>query len=280
MTITASLIDGIDHLEPLPVTASRLVAVLADENATMGDAAEIIEQDQALTANILRAANSAIYARRFETRKLRDAATRLGTVQLLNIALAGHLKALSCDAQMYELSEDELWLHAALSADAARLLIANCPGAGIPQSAVVAALMHDIGKLIMVRYLDVNPQDIVAACAREEVSWQDGERLLLGCDHAEVGGAVAKHWSFPSEISRAIECHHQNPIEDPDPLLDAVVVANLVAKTAGVGLGAEGMNMDIDHEAARRLGLTLDTFSRIAATAALNLEDLKELYGS
>ena len=51
------------------------------------------------------------------------------------------------------------------------------------------------------------------------------ERILLGFDHAEVGGAIAKKWAFPEEIRHAIAVHHQVPVLDPTPLVDCVMLA-------------------------------------------------------
>jgi hypothetical protein len=132
----------------------------------------------------------------------------------------------------------------------------------------------------MVRYLESDVNNILRYCEEHNSTFVDAERALFGCDHAEVGGAMARKWGFPEEIRRAIEEHHQMPVSNPDATLDAVMLANLAAKSAGIGLGAEGLNMRIDFTGSQeRLGLTLEGFERVIAQTAIWARDLKANYG-
>ena len=100
-------------------------------------------------------------------------------------------------------------------------------------------------------------------------------RQLFGCDHAEVGGEVAKHWGFPADIREAIARHHEVPLADSTPLLDAVVVGNVVAKTIETGLGAEGLDLRIDGRCRERLRLGFARFSRVCLATMTGLQELK-----
>ena len=90
---------------------------------------------------------------------------------------------------------------------------------------------------------------------------------------------MARRWGFPVEIIYAIEHHHTSPIERPTPTLDAVVVANLVAKTIGTGLGAEGMDLRLDDQFDRRLRLDFAAFSRVSMQTLTWLKEVKATYG-
>jgi hypothetical protein len=91
---------------------------------------------------------------------------------------------------------------------------------------------------------------------------------------------MGRKWGFPEEITRGIEEHHQMPVAHPSPTLDAVMLSNLVAKSAGIGLGAEGFNMRLDFGGCReRLGLNLKGFERVCAQTAVWARDLKAEYG-
>jgi hypothetical protein len=128
----------------------------------------------------------------------------------------------------------------------------------------------------MVRYIDVDVSAILTLSETHGMSFVDAERQLFGCDHAEVGAAMARKWLFPEPILTAIERHHQFPVLEPDPILDSVALANLAAKSAGVGLGAEGMNMRIDYGGCRgRIGLTLEGFERACAQTAAWVTELR-----
>jgi putative nucleotidyltransferase with HDIG domain len=274
------LLDAIDRLEPLPLTVQKLTLALGAEDVGPGRIAQIIEYDEAITANILRVANSAAYGARFRVERIRDAVVRLGTSAMLDIVLGQHLKTMKADAPMYDLTEDDLWLHGAVASLAVRAMMKEAPRGTIPQSAPIAALVHDIGKLIMVRYLKADVTAILALCSEKHLTFVEAEREIFGCDHAEVGAAMARKWSFPAEITKSIEQHHTVPVVDPDPVLDAVMLSNLVAKSAGVGLGAAGMNMKVDYGGSReRLGLTMRAFERACAQTAMWADELRASEG-
>ncbi len=280
MSIPDKVLDGIDRLEPLPITVQKLVVALNNHNVDFNEIAKTIEFDGAITSNILRTANSAAFAGRTRIETARDAVVRLGTVTLLDLLLIGYLKSLKVAAPLYDLSEDDLWLHGAGASLAVKAIVKETHNRKIPESSNIAALIHDIGKLIMVRYLKAEASTIVNLCQEKNLTFVEAERELFGCDHAEVGGAMARKWAFPELITNAIERHHDAEPKDPDLMLDAVVLANLAAKTVGVGLGAAGMNYRADIAGAKeRIGLTHEGFERVCVQTATWVQDLKQNYG-
>jgi putative nucleotidyltransferase with HDIG domain len=246
----------------------------------MKEVVSIIEFDQAISSNVMRAANSPAYAGRFRIEKLRDAIVHLGISTLLDIALGNYLRSLKVSAPLYDLSENDLWMHAAASSLAVKAIMQESHNTQIPPIATVAALVHDIGKLVMVRYMDGKVQDILDLAEKEHLSFVEAERKQFGCDHAEVGKVMAKKWGFPEAIQQAIELHHSAPLLDPPLTVDVVILANLVAKSIGIGLGAEGMNLRTDSTKSReRVGMSLEGFERTCAQTAIWLTGLKKSYG-
>lgn len=279
MAIPPGLLQGIDRLDPLPVTVQRLIRALNDENVGPAQIGEIVQYDPAVASSVLRLANSAAYGGWSRTETIRDAVVRLGKAKILDIVLGDHLKRLKMAAPLYDLAEDELWLHSAAASLAVKALIRERPRAGIPESASVAALVHDVGKLVMVRYLKADVSAILALRDQRKIAFVEAERELFGCDHSEVGGAMAKRWGFPEDIQMAIARHHEVPLGDSTPTLDAVVLANLAAKAVGTGLGAEGMDIRIDDRCQRRLKLDFAGFSRVCVQTMVWLKDVKTNYG-
>ena len=128
----------------------------------------------------------------------------------------------------------------------------------------------------MVRYLDADVSKVRAFCEEKRAVWVDAERELFGCDHAQVGGAMARKWGFPDPIRQAIEDHHRAETTAPSPMLDAVMLANLADKSVGAGLGAVGLNFKIDYCGCReRVGLTIEGFEKACAQTAVWLQDLR-----
>ncbi|MFZ0429298.1 MAG: HDOD domain-containing protein [Acidobacteriota bacterium] len=278
MTLPQGLVSRIEHLAPMPITAQRLLSVINDDNVSLAEIARIVEFDEALVSNTLRVANSVYFYRGKAVSDARTAVVRLGTTNLFNIILGQYLRQLSIPAPLYDLSEDDLWFHSTVSSLAAEEIARTSP-VDIPQIAKVGALVHDVGKLIMVRYFKADYRSVLALSEKGDLSYVDAERQLFGCSHAEVGGAVAREWGFPDEVRDAIERHHDAFLEDSNPVLDTVVMANLVAKTLATGLGAEGLNFSVDENVRRRLGLEFKSFCRICSRVEEQISQVRRVYG-
>ncbi|HSW47304.1 MAG TPA: HDOD domain-containing protein [Phycisphaerae bacterium] len=266
-------------LAPMPASLLRLAAVIGDPDSNLTDVVAVIELDQALTSNVLRLANSAwsASARRIET--VRDAVLRLGSGRVFELAVGERVAGeMSRTCPAYDLGEHELWRHsvaAALAAERLNLFTAK----PVPAVGFTAALLHDVGKLVLGRHVETSTfERIREAAGQPDVTYLEAERLILGTDHAEVGGAVARHWRFPEELALSIERHH-DPDSDPGPVPDAVHIANVVAKINGIGLGSEQMNMKASVAAAVRLGLSSSNLESLCATVHGELARTEELWG-
>lgn len=275
MPVPLRVRQGLASLKPLPATANRLVAALQNEDTSLASVSAFIEHDQVIAGRVLRLARSAAYAGSMPVGDVRAATMRLGTATILELVLGDYLKTLRIAAPLYDLTEDDLWAHGAASGLAVRALKQECPNTPVPDVAQPAALMHDIGKLVLVRAVQVKPTDISALCEREHLTWVDAERQLIGCDHAEVGGLLARRWELPEDLCLAIEHHHDQPLAIHNPVIDAVVFANYVAKSISTGLGAEGLNIGMDMSVSKRLGVDRNAFDRICLQTFNWLTDLK-----
>lgn len=279
-SIPDDLWKQIERLEPLPVTAQALLAAVTDGDVSFSRIADLIELDQAIAASVLRLSNTTQFATRtHEISTVREAVLRIGTAALLDIVLGDYLHRIRVSAPMYRLTEDDLWLHGAAAQLAVRALQQEKPNAHVPPAAVTAALVHDIGKLVMVRHLKVDVKVILTRCTEANLTFVEAERELFGTDHAIVGAAMARKWHFPDPITDAIERHHDAVLEHPTPVIDAVITANLIAKTIGVGLGGEGLNLRIDMSCPRRLGLDFESFSRVCIQTTTWLDEIRRTHG-
>jgi putative nucleotidyltransferase with HDIG domain len=274
--IPTELVCQITRLDPMPLTAQRLMRALQDERLGPEQLAGYIQFDPAMASGVLRLANSAAFGG-VATGNLREAIVRVGTSKLVEIVLGDTIQRMKTQVPMYGLGENELWRHSAAASLAVTALRQEKPSANVPESASIAALLHDIGKLVMGRYMKADMFAILERCRERSLTFVDAEHELLGCDHTEFGAALSRQWGLPDEITHAIERHHQRIIVKPTATIDAVVIGNLVAKTVGAGLGAEGLNLAADGDSSTRLGLTFTNYGHICLQT---LTWLKELEGS
>lgn len=274
------LINTVDTLEPLPQTATLLAQIVANEKSKIDEAVQVVQYDPALVADILKMTNSAFYASNRRISCIRDAVIRLGTGRILEIIVSNRVRGIMKQPLVhYGYIEDDLWRHSVASALAAEHLNKYVP-VQISGVSYTAALLHDLGKLLIIRYFpEAEIQRIIIYMKENNTSWAEAEKNIFNFTHAEVGAHVASLWKMPEPIVQAI-LNHNNVTTDYDPITDSVRVANVVARAIGQGLGYEGMGVDIDSEIAERLTLSRENYELLCAETAQKLEEVLVMYES
>ncbi len=278
MKILNEIVTQAEKLEPLPPTATRLAQVIADEKSTINDASEIIKYDQALAADVLRIANSSFSASRRSIGNVRDAVIRLGSGRILEMLVSKRVKGVMKQPLVqYGYSEDDLWRHSVASAIAAENL-SRYVKVSISGISFTAALLHDIGKLIMVRVFPVEEMKKTWHIMDEkQVPWAVAEKEVFGFTHADVGAHIVQLWKLPDAIENAIRNHHAVDT-DFDSVTDSVRIANMVARAIGQGIGYEGMSVAMDSGITDRLKLSREDFESLCVDTAQKLEDVLKMY--
>jgi len=243
------IIEHLDQLPALPASASRLVGLLSSGCAEIGELERVIRVDEAISAAVLRCANSVRFGRPGRVFTLRESITRLGARALLRIALAQQFgSVLQSAGSAYGLHRGSLWRGAMAGALAAEE-IARHHGVE-PDLAFLCGLLRDIGKLALDQIVDPRELERAADALPEEASFLEAERILVGADHAKIGGAIARRWGLPERIARAIENHHEPAVigsRDHDPLGDVVHAADVVCLWTGLATGADGLRYPIQE---------------------------------
>jgi hypothetical protein len=165
----------------------------------------------------------------------------------------------------------------------------------VPTEAATAALIHDIGKLVLCRYMSPHVLELIAqAGAAEGDDDFEAEVKVLEVHHGDVGALVAEHWRLPESIVNAVKYHH-TPSERPEPMCYAVALGNMLAEylTAGgadvlaspgqrvpvpAGLGLEGRGAERLAEALRELEIDEDVCQELVYSTAARYEDVRARY--
>jgi putative nucleotidyltransferase with HDIG domain len=258
------LLQSVNDLPSLPEVALKVTRLVEDPSVSAAAIGRVVSTDQALTARVLRLANSAFYgvSRRIGT--VQEAVVVLGFRTIKTLTLAASLyPALSGEVRGYALERGDLWRHSIACAVGAQALAkemgSTAPRVGpvTPDEAFVAGLLHDIGKMVLSVHLKEYFGQTRDRALADNVPFLLAERAILGIDHAQAGAAMAERWNLPAALVDAIACHH-------DPLgaqhgnvgLACVThVADALCLTLGIGVGGDGLLFSLRSEALDALGI-------------------------
>ncbi len=233
-----------------------MIKLTEDPDSTAQDINYILNQDQAITARVLKMANSAFYGFPRRIGSVTDAIILLGFRTLRSIVMAASVSdILNKEIEGYALEYGELWRHSQCAAMAARLIARKSKFAFL-DLAYTAALLHDIGKVILNNTMKETYREVVALVNEESISFIEAENKILGFNHAEVGARVADKWNLPPETVEAIQLHHSPEEAQVNPRLTAIVhLADAICVSMGIGMGIDGLLYPMSGEAMQLLGL-------------------------
>jgi len=193
-------------LKPFPVVAQRVMSLLADPDTPVSKVRKAIEQDPALTARLLRVANSALYAPAVPCRSVEDAVMRLGSRTVSEIVAS--LATLGMFADAKQGFGSAFRNHCLGVAAIARVLGTEWRYKGV-EHVFLSGLMHDIGKLLAMQVGEIRYEALEPSAVSTPDQVHMHERAFAGYDHAVLGAHVLERWKLPDEISKVVALHHQ-----------------------------------------------------------------------
>lgn len=255
------LVNNKIKLPTLPNVAIESLLVLNNVDSSANDVVKIIHKDASITARLIRYANSPLYHGVTPVSTIKPAITRIGFDKVKSAIYAVSMKEVfRTTFKPIEQRMEALWAHSIAVGTRAATMAKHHPGLA-PDVALVAGLVHDIGKIPI----------LIKACEYEELH-KKTEFLdnLLTKLHAKLGASVLKLWKFDPMIV-AVAAEHENLARDPGDApvdyVDLVQVANI--------LSYEGS----DHPLAKVDRTKIKAFTRIQAAGDEQLSSNEDLNG-
>lgn len=266
-TQATELVKGIAKLASLPEVCIRVNEMVDDPRSSAADIGKVISHDTALTAQLLRMANSSFYNFPSKVGTISRAVTVVGERELRYLVLALSAVRTFSQIPVELINMASFWRHSVYCGVVARLVATQCHVLH-SERLFVAGLLHDVGMLVM---MNREPELVKQALAESESGGKEqyeAEIELFGFDHAEVGGVLMRQWNMPEALCETVACHHDIGKAE-NARLDAAIIhiANVIACRAELEADYDGPLPQVDAKAWEITGLNEDVMNVVSDDA-------------
>ncbi len=261
-----NIIKRVGQVASLPQIFMKVEETLNNPASSSQHLARIIEEDPALTARLLRLANSAYYGFAAKIESVNHAITAMGTQQLRELVLACSVLKLFKDVPEDLVNMELFWRHSIACGVIART-IASLRFETNVERFFVAGLLHDIGRLIMFMQLPEEMLPIFDKARQEKQLLFKIEREVLGFNHAKLGSLLLANWKLAPRLIECIEWHHAPAMAKLYPIDAAIVhTSDVIANAMEMGTSGERLVPELRDSAWDLLGLPVESLEQILKT--------------
>lgn len=247
---------SIKELEAIPAHAAKAFQLAHDPTADFSDFVSVIELDEALTAKVVRLANSVYYSRGEPCESVEQAVATVGIDELRCLLAATLLNGLVGSPHPVRTM---CWANSVATALLAKRLAHNYTNID-SSSAFLSGIMHDLGKLFMIKNSPDQYFKVIEKVCYEDSNVVTAEEEIYDLNHTELGQWIAEEWNFPDQAVKSIKWHHDPlPTEAPVQIWHLISMADTICHALGIG-----------HEG---------TMKRLQTKAKTNLSDFSVLLG-
>lgn len=262
-------------LASLPTIYFQVEKAINHPTASATDIAKVLRTDQALSARLLRIANSAFYGFPRRVESVDDAVRIIGTRQLHDLTLATVVLTQFKGVDPKLVGMKDFWRHS-LACGLAAHSLTTFRRESNTERFFVAGLLHDLGSLVLYQQLPDRAQDALIRHHRSEITLEEAERSTIGCDHAEVGAALMARWRLPAFYQEAAARHHSNPAHSIGTA--AIHIADLLVLALGLGTNGEARPPRFSPAAWDLLGLPPSCIGNVAEEVTGLLAETERLF--
>lgn len=231
-----SRLRSISNLPTPPVVFNQITKIINNPNTSVTELADIMSEDAAMSAKVLRLSNSAFYGARSEITGIKQAVMVLGLEAIKSLVLSSSVIEMFKPHKLEAEYQENFWRHSLATALASRIVTKfHRQARGLDSEvAFSAGLLHDIGKLIICCFFREEHDEIEHLKKKNNISDYQAETAAAGFSHTLVGRVLSENWKLPLVIQDAIEHHHfpDKVAKDGENYAVVVHVANYLAKRA------------------------------------------------
>jgi HD-like signal output (HDOD) protein len=249
--IVNKALAGLGEIATLPEVTVKIIETVENPRSTARDLHEIIKNDPALSAKILKVVNSAFYGLPGQIGSIDRAIVLLGLSAVKNIAIATSITRLFKETRLTkEFTAKDLWTHSLAVAVASRMIHREMHKQG-GEDVFLAGLIHDLGILTIRQAFPEEFVQVITHATQSNADYCIIERDCIGADHQAFGAGLAGKWKFPRHLRAGIGYHHEPDQLDEDhrALALAIHVADVICcrEKLGFHLTARGKPLEAGH---------------------------------
>lgn len=275
--ILQALLD-VQDFPTLPEVMTRILQAVGSEDSSAADITNLLESDHAISARVLRLANSAFYGLRVRADSIRRAVIVIGFDAVKNLALATSAFDSLSKHKQFALEPHDFWKHSLGTAKAAQVLCVRLGHPGAKDICFTAGLLHDVGKFLLALSLKNEYRTVVEHAEKAQAPLRQSEAELIRTTHAEVGAWLAGKWRFPQPLVNIIGNLYRLSVSSLPNQMETAVVAlsSEISRKAGFGDAGESHAPAYDPSALAITGITGNLADTVATDLSAFLEETEQ----
>lgn len=277
---TKFVLRKISELPTLPTAFYRMLDAMASPRTSMKDISLIVSEDPALTSKMLRLANSPYYGFQQKVLSIDQAMVLLGVETVKALALSVSVFNTFHDAnELKGIDKPGLWTHFLAVALCSKEIAAKTRVCE-EDIAFTAGIMHDIGRLALLRAFPSESVAIAERAKEGEVSLIAAEEEALGLDHQGAGGFLAEHWRLPRELQDVISSHHDKRALSLGPLAGGVYLSDKICQRLGLGWTGDVIIPEVSEEELNSVRMNGDKLTEVEKQLSEKEAYMKQFFDS
>jgi len=268
------------EISSIPLVLIKIIQTLDEASGSAKELEELILHDPALSARILRLANSAFYSFRTEVKTISHAIALLGLNLVTSLAIGINIfDSFRQGAKSEAVLINRLWTHScAVGVLVKEIWTRRSRKEKEGEFAFLCGLLHDLGKVVLFKAYPGHYGSIFAVVKSEEdPAIYAYEAANYGADHAAIGEMLAKQWGLPPELAAVIRKHH-DPLAAGVPMVSAVMLADMMAKELRIGYdGDDGLYEGLS-KLLSKLDITESEYDHLTAFANRERENIERFF--
>lgn len=252
----------VDQMPAFPNSVSRIIQLTSDINCSPKALVQVIDHDPVMTMKILKLVNSSYFGLSCKVISINQSLVLVGINTIKNLALAISTVGVLPKENHAGLNMKKFLLHSLGTATIAKLLSQRFGVSSKDAGDYFATgLLHDFGKIVFALFMPKEFESAMQMAENDNIPLHQAELIIIGVDHAQIGGILGEKWQLPTDLVTCIREHHTGISNNDNvtKMCDCIMAANQIIKMKNVGDAGSSKVEELPEPTIKRLGADLNS---------------------